>query len=411
MVEPIFKRSAGLDVHKKTVMATILLEQANGNLKEATREFKTFPKDLMALAQWLRAEEIELTVMESTGIYWKTVYAALESLSLKVFVVNARHVKQVPGRKTDVKDSQWLAALARFGLLKGSFIPEKDLRELRLITRYRSKLKGILASEKNRLHKLLDDGGVRLGNVVTDVNGVSARGIIKGLIEGETQGQLMLKVKGSLRKKLPELKEAVSASLTERHCFTLKHIQGHISYLEKELQGLDDYVLAAMKPYGSQWKILQTIPGVDEISAAILIVEMGVDMQRFGSREQFCSWAGVCPGQNESAGKKKSGQTRKGNRQIRIVLCQIANAAVKTNSQFKGKYKGLLIRRGHKRAIVAIGHKILRVVHSLIKRHQPYRDPDIDYEGIVIQRNASRWMKSLQKFGFLPTRSISLAQS
>lgn len=274
-------------------------------------------------------------------------------------MVNARHVKQVPGRKTDVKDSQWLAALARFGLLKGSFIPEKDLRELRVVTRYRIKLIGTLAGEKNRLHKLLDDAGIRLGNVVTDINGVSARSIINGLIEGKPSDQLLENIHGRLHKKIPELKKALSGTLTERHRFVLRHIQAHIRHLEKELQELDNYILSAMKPYQAQLEILQTIPGIDEMSAAIMIVEMGVDMQRFGSREQFCAWAGVCPGNNESAGKKKSGKTRNGNHQLRVILCQIANAAVKTNCQFKGKYRGLLIRRGHKKAIVAVGHKIL----------------------------------------------------
>lgn len=202
MIEPIFKRAAGLDVHKKIVIATTLVENNEGGIVQETKEFKTTSKELTLLAEWLRNNQIELTVMESTGIFWKSVYSALEACLVKSFVVNARHVKQVPGRKTDVKDSEWLAQLARCGLLRGSFIPEKDLRELRLITHYRAKLTSMFASEKNRLHKLLDDSGIHLGNVVSDINGVSAKAIINGLIEGKSLTELLSKVKGALLKKL-----------------------------------------------------------------------------------------------------------------------------------------------------------------------------------------------------------------
>lgn len=401
MIEPIFKRAAGLDVHKAIVVASILVEQNDGNIIEATKEFKTTSKELTLLAEWLKTEQIELTVMESTGIYWKSVYSILEANSVKSFVVNARHVKQVPGRKTDVKDSQWLAQLARCGLLRGSFIPEKDLRELRLITHYRTKLTSMLASEKNRLHKLLDDGGVHLGNIVSDINGVSAKAIITGLIEGKPLAELLSKVKGSLLKKTSELTEVLSGKLTARHIFVLKEIQEHIEQLEQKLQKTDEYIFAAMIPYSEQWKLLQTIPGMDAISAATTIVEIGVDMPRFGNEEQFCSWAGMCPGNNESAGKKKSSKIRKGPKQLRSTLCQIANSAVKTNSQFKDKYKGLVIRKGHKKAIIAVGHKLLRVIYSLLKNNKPYKDPTIDYNALVVKKNASRWIKALEKFGYL----------
>lgn len=401
MIEPIFKRAAGLDIHKKIVVATILVEQNDGSIMETTKEFKTTPAELVLLAEWLKNEQIELTVMESTGVFWKSVYAALESSSVKSFVVNARHVKQVPGRKTDVKDSQWLAQLARVGLLKGSFIPEKDLRELRLITHYRTKLTNMLASEKNRLHKLLDDAGIHLGNVVSDINGVSAKAIINGLIESKPLEELLSKVKGSLLKKTSELTEILSGKLTARHIYVLKAIQEHIVYLEQELQKIDQTIFAAMEPYNEQWNILQTIPGMDAISAANTIVEIGVDMKRFGNEEQFCSWAGMCPGNNESAGKKKSGKIRKGPKQLRSILCQVSNSAIKTNSQFKDKYKGLVIRKGHKKAIIAIGHKLLRVIYSLLKNNKPYKDPTIDYNGLVVKKNASRWIKALEKFGYL----------
>ena len=401
MVEPIVKRSAGLDVHKMLVVATVLLEQADGSLQEQTREFGTFRSERLALTAWLRDLNIELVVMESTGIYWKSLYAALDAAELKTYVVNARHIKQVPGRKTDVKDSQWLAALARFGLLKPSFVPPVDLRELRLLTRYRIKLVATLASEKNRLHKILDEAGIRLGGVVSDINGLSAQAIIAGLIARQPVADLVDCARGRLKAKREALRQVLDESLSERHRLLLEELHHHICFLEQQVQGLDEQILAAMAPYQQQWQLLQTIPGVDAISAALMIAEIGVEMERFGTGEQFVSWAGLCPGNHESAGKRKSGRMRKGNRVLRQLLCEIANAARRTNSQFKGKYNALVIRRGHKRTIVALGHKLLRVIYAILKQQQPYCDPDIDYDALVVHKNAPRWIKALQKYGYL----------
>ena len=397
-MEAIVQRSAGLDVHKKIIVVTMLLEQSDGSVKEETREYGTTYKACEGLANWLLSHDIQLSVMESTGIYWKNIYAALEAAGLRVSVVNARHVKQVPGRKTDVKDSQWLARLARYGLVKSSFIPPKDLRELRIIARYRTKLVGTLASEKNRLYKTLDDAGVRLGNVVSDITGVTATEIIAGLIEGKPMSELLDCTRGALNKKKDELQAELEGELSGRHLFLLKKLQAHIVYLQNELKELDDYIFEAMQPYQQQWEILQTIPGIDVVGAALLIIEIGVDMQQFGSREQFCSWAGMCPGNNESAGKKKSGKTPKGSKQLRYILCEAANAAAKTECQFKHKYKSLMIRRGHKKAIVAVGHKMLRVIFSRLKEGEVYHDPKVNYEELVVKKNASRWIRMLKKY-------------
>ncbi len=400
VVESIVKRSAGLDVHKGLIVGTILLEQLDETVTEETREFGTAHKECEALADWLSINEIELTVMESTGIYWKNIYAALEKRGLRVSVVNARHVKQVPGRKTDVKDSQWLARLARYGLLKGSFIPPKDLRDLRLVARYRTKMQRLLSSETNRLHKILDDAGVRLGNVVSDINGVTATEIIDGLIEGKPIDELLTYTRGPLKRKTKELRAELEGELSPRHLFLLKKIRAHIVYFKGEVAELDEYLFSAMAPYQKQWEILQTIPGIDAVAAALLIAEMGVDMQQFGSREQFCSWAGMCPGNNESAGKKKSGKTRKGSNQLRYVLCEAGNAAARSECQFKHKYKSLMIRRGHKKAIVGVGHKMLRVIYSLLKEGAYYRDPEVSYEELVVKKNAPRWTKMLLKYNY-----------
>ena len=397
-MEAIVKRSAGLDVHKKIIVVTILLEQPDGTVTEETREYGTTYKACEQLSDWLSSHDIQLSVMESTGIYWKNIYAALEKKGLRVSVVNARHVKQVPGRKTDVKDSQWLARLARYGLVKGSFIPPKDLRELRIIARHRTKLKGMLASEKNRLHKTLDDAGVRLGNVVSDISGVTATEIIAGLVDGKSIDELLVCTRGQLKKKKDELRAELEGELSARHLFLLKKLQEHIAYVEQQLADIDDYLFTAMQPYQKQWEILQTIPGIDAVGAALLIIEMGVDMDQFGSREQCCSRAGMCPGNNESAGKRKSGKTPKGSKQLRYLLCEAANAASKTECQFKHKYKSLMIRRGHKKAIVAVGHKMLRVIFSRLKTGEVYQDPKVSYEELVVKKNAPRWIRMLRKY-------------
>jgi transposase len=396
MLEPIVNRVAGLDVHKMVIVATVLLTQEDGETRKEIREFGTFRKHRRQLARWLNRCGIELAVMESTGIYWKSIYETLESAGIKTYVVNARYVKNVPGRKTDVMDSEWLAILARSGLLKPSFIPPKDLRELRLIGRYRLKLHGTLAGEKNRLHKILDDAGIRLGGVVSDINGVSAREMIVGLIEGWPVDDIVQRARGRLKATEP---------ISDRHRFLLWKIQNHIRRLEDEIQEIDDYLFEAMTPYKEAWGILQTLPGVDKFSAAMLIIEMGTDMEQFGSSERLASWASMCPGNNESAGKRKNGRARKGNRTVRRILCEVANAARKTNSQFKGKYQSLVIRRGHKRSIIALGHKLLRVIYSMLKNNQPYKDPEIDYEALIVQRNSPRWLKALDKYGYLPAQA------
>ncbi len=399
----IVKKCAGLDVHKMVVVATVQTEDDDGSITEKTRSFGTFRKHRNQLCRWLKKHDVELVIMESTGIYWKSIYQSLEKAVIQTFVVNARHVKQVPGRKTDVQDSQWLATLGRFGLLRPSFIPPQDLRELRMLTRQRQKLKGMLSAETNRLHKVLDDSGIRLGGVVSDINGVSAQEMISGLIAGKSPQELVGCARGRLKSKATELFDSLDESLGERHRFLLHMIHDHIVFIREEVRQIDAYIFDAMAPYKQQWEFLQTVPGIDKIGAAMLIVEIGVDMERFGSKENLASWAGMCPGNNESAGKRKSGKTRKGNRAIRRVLCEMANAAKRTNSQFKGKYQGLVIRRGHKRAIVAVGHKILRVVYSLLKNGRAYIDPEIDYESIVVKKNAPRWIQALKKFGHWPT--------
>lgn len=301
-------------------------------------------------------------------------------------VVNAHFIKHVPGRKTDMCDSEWLAVLARFGLVRGSFIPPKDLRELRLVSRYRRKLAGMLASETNRLHKVLDDGGIKLGAVVSDIKGVSARAMVAGLVDGKTIDELLDMARGSLKNKRDDLQASLDGDLSARHLFILSELHGHITALEQQLAKIDAYLVDAMKPYQGAFELLQTLPGVDAVSSAMILIEIGDDMSQFGDAEKLASWAALCPGNNESAGKRKSGKTRKGNAIIRYILCECANAARNTKSSLAAKYRSLKVRKSHKKCIVAIAHKLIRIIYFMLSRHEPYRDPGVDYEAMSAQK-------------------------
>jgi len=407
MLSVILDCCAGLDVHKNVVWATLLKSTESGETKKV-RDYKTFSRKLAALAAWLKKEGVQMVVMESTGVYWKSVYEALENADVPVMVVNALHVKKVPGRKTDISDSEWLAELARCGLLHGSFVPPKDLREVRLLTRYRMKLVRNLASEKNRLHKVLDDCGVRLGSVVSDIDGVSAREMIASLITGEKSPDEMARLgRGRLREKAEELRLAMDSAISDRHRYLLGRIESHIIWLKDDIAEIDGQIVAAMEPYQQEWQSLQTIPGLDEMSAAMLLAEIGSDMSSFPKKSHLSSWAGMCPGNNASAGKKKSGRTRKGNRYVKTILCEAAQSARRTQCQFKDVFQGLAGRRGYKRAIIAVGRKMLETAYIILKRNEPYRDPVVTYEELMVRRNAPRWLRALKKFGYLPDQTAA----
>lgn len=376
MIEPTAGNVAGIDLHKAIVLCTLLKESPDGQLAKETREYKTFREDLRNLALWLKASDVELIVMESTGIYWKQIYEIPEDYGLKACVVNARHIKNVPGRKTDVMDSEWIAEPARCGLLRASFIPPRDFRELRLLTRYRKKLVAVQSAERYRLHKLLELSGIKPSCAVSNTDGVSARRMIEAIPEGKEPNEIADMAAGRLKRKKQELSKALEGyQPSDRVQSLFKDVLSHIRRTEDRVNETDSQVFAATEPYNKEWRILQTIPGTDQISAAMLLAEIGVDTGQFRNEHHLSSWAGVCPGNNESAGKRKSGKTRNGNRYIRNLMCEIANAAIKTNSQFKGYYKGLVIRRGHKRAIFAVGHKILKISYHMLKNKVPYKDP------------------------------------
>jgi transposase len=306
MIQPMVRRCAGLDVHKAQVVCTLLDENDDGSIIKVTRKYDTFRSKLDQLAGWLKEADVELAVMESTGVYWKTVYESLEDKEIRIFLVNARHIKNVPGRKTDVQDSEWLAELGRCGLLRASFVPIRDFRELRLLSRYRRKLSGYLSSEKNRLHKVLEDSGIKIGCVVSSIDGVSAKKMINALIDGQsTPDDIAMLTSGRLNAKRVEIRKALEGRISDRHRFLLKQIQSHISWLEDQMDEIDAQIVAAMVPYEKEWQLMQTIPGVNKMSAAMLLTEIGTDMDCFGNKKRLSSWAGMSPGNNESAGKKK----------------------------------------------------------------------------------------------------------
>lgn len=398
----LHKRVIGLDVHQAQITACAIIEDADGTTRIEQRQFGAFKRDRRALADWAAALSPDQVVMESTGIYWKSPYAALEAVGIRAQVVNARHVKNVPGRKTDVGDAQWLATLARAGLLRGSFVPPAKLRELRLISRQRQKLVGQLASEKNRLHKVLTDGGIRLGVVVSDVHGQSARAMVKAIIDGQPPHEVLKLASRRLKASREELFDALQGELTDSHRFVLDELMCHIEEIEARIARFDARLLDGLTDERNALALLQTLPGVDLIGAAMLLVEIGTDMDAFGHADRLASWVGICPGNNESAGKRKSGRVRKGNLYVRRLLCEFAHAASRTTSVFKSRFQSLVVRRGHKRAIVAIGHKILRTIFFMLKRGEHYRDSATDYEALSVQRNAPRWIKALTKFGFIP---------
>ena len=398
----LHKRVIGLDVHQAQITACAIIEEAGNTVRTEQRQFGAFKRDRRALAEWAASICPDQVVMESTGIYWKSPYAALEAVGIQSLVVNARHVKNVPGRKTDIGDAQWLATLARAGLLRASFIPSSRLRELRLVSRQRQRLIGQLASEKNRVHKVLTDGGIRLGVVVSDLHGQSARAMVKAIVAGKSTSEILNCASKRLKASREELFDAIQGELSDSHRFVLAELISHIEEIEARIARFDSRLLAGLDDERNSLALLQTLPGVDLIGAAMLLVEIGSDMDAFGSADRLASWVGICPGNNESAGKRKSGRLRKGNPYVRRILCEFAHAASRTTSVYKSKFQALVIRRGHKRSIVALAHKLLRTIYFMLKRREHYRDSATDYEALSVQRNSARWIKALKKFGFIP---------
>lgn len=396
----IVERGCGLDVHKESVVATI----KGSGIKEETRTFGTFTRDLIALKEWLNAHAISDLAMESTGIYWKPIYNIL-SHDFQIILVNARHIKNVPGHKTDRKDSAWIAKLLLSGLLKGSFIPDQHIRELRELNRYKRKLIGQRVAERNRLQKILEDANIKLGSVVSDVFGATGTAIIDSLISGQTDPCFLARLaKGSLKNKVGQLQLALEGHVTVHHRFMLKTHKQALSNISSLISDVDVQIAANLNSCRQQLELLTTIPGVGVETAAGIISEIGVDMQSFPSEKHLASWAGMCPGNNESAGKKKSERITHGNKTLKTTLVEAAWAASHTKDSFlKRKYTSLVSRRGKKRALIAVGHKILCAAYFILKNMEEYREPN---DTILIEKRKQaqiqRYFKRLHELGVNP---------
>jgi transposase len=402
----VYQRVVGLDVHSKIIIACHLSSSDEG---ESIFEYGTYPttrQGLSDLADFIEKNGADLVVMESTGIYWQRPYDALVERGINAIVANARHVKNRTGDKTDTKDARWLAILARAGLITASFVPDPKFRDLRDISRYYAKLTQVMASEKNRLNKLMMKNGLLLSNVMSDIHGVSGKRILECILSGGTKEEAAKLAAANLRASEEELLEALDDGLNDESTFVLNKVYNSINKISEELQEIKIFLLDKLEPYSWALNMLQTIPGIDSMGAAMLLVEIGDDMKRFGSAASISAWSGLRPGNNESAGKRLSGRITNGNKYLRRLLCQFAHAAVKGKNHFRFKYQSLLIRRGKKRAIVAIAHKILRTIYGILSSRKPYEDQSVDYEEMMVAKNAPRWAKKLVDFGYVAPDAI-----
>lgn len=372
----IVERGAGIDVHRDTVVVTVM----GTGISTETKTFTTYTNDLRKLNFWLQSLSVTHISMESNGIYWKPIYNILED-DFEILLVNARHVKNIPGHKTDKKDSRWLAKLLLSGLLKASFIPSVEIRNLRDLTRYRKKLVQNATAERNRFEKILQDANFNLSNVISDIFGKSGSLVIAALRKGIDDFEELLSLcHGQIKKKKDILKESLQGKLTEHHKFMLDAIQKNLDDIHEKVTMVDAKIDTLCNPYIEEVTLLQTIPGISKITASILLAEIGADMSKFPTVEHLASWAGICLGNNESAGKIHSSRITKGNQYLKPVLIECAWAASHVkNCYLRKKYESLIGRRGKKRALVAVGHKILNAAYFIIKNKVPYQELGYDY--------------------------------
>jgi transposase len=366
---------AGLDVHKRTVVACVRRIGPDGQIHTQVRTFGTMTADLLQLSDWLAAAGARHVAMESTGVYWKPVYHLLEG-HFELMLVNARPIKQVPGRKTDVKDAEWIAQLLQHGLLQPSFVPPVEIRALRDLTRRRAQLIHERATVVNRVHKVLEDANIKLASVATDVLGKSGRAMIAALIAGETDPDPLAELaRGSLRGKRPELRRALEGRVTEHHRFLLRTLMRQEEQLEGLIAQYGARIEEVMAPFAEAAARLRRIPGVGARAAEVIVAEIGTDMEKFPSAGHLASWAGLCPGNDQSAGVRRSGRTTKGSRWLRAALVQVAWAAIRTKGTiFQAVYRRWAKRLGRKKALVAVGHKILSVIYTVLKNQTDYRE-------------------------------------
>lgn len=400
-MEQVIERCAGLDVHKQTVAVCIRVPGPAGDREQHVRTFGTMTADLLALRDWLTAHGVTHVALESTGVYWKPVYYVLED-AFRCLLVNAAHMHNVPGRKTDVQDCAWIAQLLEHGLLRGSFVPPVPIRELRDLTRYRKVLIQERTREAQRLHKVLEDAGIKLASVVTDILGVSGRAMLEALVQSTTDAEVLAELaRGRLRTKLPVLQQALTGQFRRHHAFLLSELLAHLDYLEEAVDRLSARIEEQLRPFAAVVAPLDAIPGVNQRVIEGVVAEIGVDMRRFPSDRHLTSWTGICPGQRESAGKHTSGKTRNGNRWLRTTLTEAALAAIRVkDSRLAARYRRVMRHRGHKKAVVAVAHTILVIIYHLLKDQVSYQELGATYLEQRDREHATRrYVKQLERLG------------
>jgi transposase len=410
-MDVIYSRCCGLDIHKKTVVACLIGSAQGQQPQKEVRMFRTMTAELLLLADWLQMAGCTYVAMESTGVYWRPVYNLLEGL-FTLLVVNAQHIKAVPGRKTDVKDAEWIAELLRHGLLRGSFMPSKPQRQLRELTRHRTTLVQDRARVINRLQAVLEDANIKLAAVVTDIRGVSARAMLEALIAGQRDVEALAELaRGRLRTKRDQLAEALQGYFTPHHCFLVTEYLSQIDYFDDAIGRVSALIAQHLEAEQEAVALLDTIPGVSQRTAESLLAEIGTDMTRFPSGKHLASWAGMCPGNYESGGKRLGGKTRKGSRWLRQVLVEAAHVAAKTKGTYlAAQYRRIAARRGKKRALMALGHTILIIVYYVLARKQPYQDLGTAYfDQLEQHRVQQRLVHRLERMGYQVSLQPSVA--
>lgn len=400
-MEVVYRCCCGIDVHKKVIVACLV----NGGEQEL-REFGTTTSEIKTLANWLTESGCEMVAMESTGVFWKPLYNLFELMESDAMIVNAAHMKALPGRKTDVKDAEWIADLLRHGLLTASYIPNREQRELREITRYRKSLTEERCREVNRLQKILEGANIKLDSVVKDITGKSARKLLQRIIDDDIPDseEVSKLVHGRLRPKLDQIVASIEGITTPLQRKLLAQIIDHIDDLNRRIGELDKMVKEYMTEYESAIAAIDEIPGIARRSAEVILAEIGLDMSRFPSAAHLCSWAGICPGNYQSAGKRKHGRTRKGNAALKTILTQCAKSAKTVKSSyFSAQYQRISARRGKNRATLAVAHSMLIAIYHILKNKTAFHDLGSDYyDSFNRDRKINNYLKRLKALGWEP---------
>ena len=398
----VHPRAAGLDVHKLQITASVRLCQPGGGVDSATRQFSALPPGLSALTQWLASHRVTAATMEATGIFWQAPWEALEAAGIEPQLLHAQFVKQVQGRKSDVADSLWLARICQLGLCRPSYVPPRKFRQLRQLSRYRRKLVGERSRARNRIHKTLDHDGLRLGGALSDIFGLNGRKILAGLAEGLPPEEILASLSGHVRHKRELLEQVLEAQLDAHAVWKLGDLLRAHEAANQSIAELDARLAEGLAEMVEQVHLLETVPGIDRGSACAILVELGPDLSAFDKTANVAAWAGLAPGNNESAGKRRSGRLRRGNATLRATLAECAHGAVRTKgSQFHGYHNMLKARMPYKQAILATAHKLLRTIVAMLRDQRPYIDPGIDYDKLLVDRNAARWLRKLDEYGHL----------